>query len=81
MKLLTALATVITAAAAAPSLKTPSNVDVKLEIVGNSEVKATIANNGKDDIRIFKPGTILDKSAVQKVKIAADGEHHLHPHS
>ncbi|KAK2612501.1 hypothetical protein QQS21_001439 [Conoideocrella luteorostrata] len=75
MKLLTTLTTLITVAAAAPSSKKAptSNVDVKLEAIGNSEVKAIISNHGKQDIRVFKPGTILDTSAVQKVKVVADG--------
>lgn len=79
MKLFIALAIVVGSAMAAPSLnKTPSptpdaRLDVKLEPVGNSEVKAVITNNGKDDIRIFKPGTMLDESPIQKVKVAAYG--------
>lgn len=67
MKFLATLAAAISVAAASLS----NEVDVKLEMVGNSEVKAVIANHGTSDIRIFTPGSILDKSAVQKVRVAA----------
>ncbi|ORY60064.1 Deuterolysin metalloprotease family-domain-containing protein [Pseudomassariella vexata] len=57
-----------------------SPLDVKLEMVGNTAVKATITNNGAEDLKVFKTGTFLDDSAVEKVevfqsasKIAFDG--------
>lgn len=55
-------------------------LDVKLEMVGNTAVKATITNTGADALKVFKTGTFLDDSATEKVevfqadsKIAFDG--------
>ncbi|KAK2592334.1 hypothetical protein QQS21_009953 [Conoideocrella luteorostrata] len=72
MKFLAGLAALVSLAAAAPQAPTP--LDVKLEMTGNSAVKATITNNGKNNLKIFRTGTILDSSAVQKTRITgADG--------
>ncbi|KAK6844815.1 Neutral protease 2 [Apiospora arundinis] len=53
---------------------------VTLEKTGNTQVKATVVNNGKEAIKIFKTGTFLDDAAVEKVdvfqgseKVAFDG--------
>lgn len=72
MKFLAGLAALASVAAAAPSAPTP--LDVQLEMTGNSQVKATITNHGKNNLRIFKTGTILDKSAIQKVQITGEGK-------
>ncbi|KAJ6443756.1 metallo-endopeptidase [Purpureocillium lavendulum] len=72
MKFLAGLAALASVAAAAPSAPTP--LDVKLEMTGNSQVKATITNTGKNNLRVFKTGTILDKSAIQKVQITGQGQ-------
>lgn len=62
-------------AMAAPSAekRAPSPLDVKLEMVGNSEVKATVTNNGKSNLKLFKTGTILDSAPVEKARVAYDG--------
>lgn len=65
-----------TMAAAAPTEKrAPTPLDVKLELVGNSEVKATVTNNGKNNLKIMKTGTLLDTAAVEKVEVLSGGEH------
>ncbi|KAI0015764.1 Deuterolysin metalloprotease family-domain-containing protein [Xylariomycetidae sp. FL0641] len=57
-----------------------SPLNVKLEMVGNTAVKASITNSGPSDLKVFKTGTFLDTSATEKVevfqgdkKIAFDG--------
>ncbi|KAK9443275.1 metallo-endopeptidase [Metarhizium brunneum] len=73
MKLLAGLAALVSLGATAPQAPTP--LDVQLQMDGNSAVKATITNNGKDDLKIFRTGTILDKSAIQKTRITGvDGK-------
>ncbi|KAK5991495.1 Deuterolysin [Cladobotryum mycophilum] len=41
-------------------------------MAGNSQVKATITNNGKNNLKIFRAGTILDKAAIEKASVTAD---------
>ncbi|KAG6041482.1 hypothetical protein E4U41_004059 [Claviceps citrina] len=67
MKFITSFAALLCLAAAAPEAPTP--LDVKLEMAGNSAVKATITNNGKENLKVFKTGTILDKAAIQKAHV------------
>lgn len=68
MKFLAGLAALATLAAAAPSAPTP--LDIKLESAGNTEIKAIITNNGKNNLKILRAGTILDNSAIQKTSIS-----------
>ncbi|KAF2115652.1 neutral protease [Lophiotrema nucula] len=65
---LTALAT----AAVVDLGKRDSPLDVKLEMVGNTAVKASITNTGAADLKVFKTGTFLDNSAVEKVQVFQD---------
>ncbi|KAI1841910.1 hypothetical protein JX265_013078 [Neoarthrinium moseri] len=44
-------------------------LDVKLEMVGNTAVKATIVNSGAEDLKIFKTGTFLEDAATEKVEV------------
>ncbi|KAL7619687.1 hypothetical protein AAE478_010229 [Parahypoxylon ruwenzoriense] len=53
--------------------KRDSPLDVKLEMVGNTAVKASITNTGVTDLKIFKTGTFLDDSATEKVAIYQGG--------
>ncbi|KAL7787870.1 Deuterolysin metalloprotease family domain-containing protein [Trichoderma ceciliae] len=73
MKFVAGLLALAALATAAPG-KAPTPLDIKLESAGNAEIKAVITNTGKNNLRIFKTGTILDSSAVEKVKISS-GEH------
>ena len=49
--------------------KRASPLDVKLEMVGNSAVKATVTNTGASNLKIFKTGSFLDETAVEKVDV------------
>lgn len=75
MKVIAGLMALASLAAAAPSVekRAPSPLDLKLEMVGNSEIKATFTNNGKNNIKVLKTGSILDSAAVEKAKVTADG--------
>jgi deuterolysin len=54
--------------------KRDSPLDVSLELTGNTEVKATIKNTGTEDLKLFKTGTFLDDSHVEKVEVFKAGE-------
>ncbi|KAI8270846.1 Neutral protease 2 [Colletotrichum sp. SAR11_239] len=54
--------------------KRDSPLDVKIETVGNSGVKASITNTGASDLKVFKTGSILDKLAVEKAEVFAGSE-------
>ncbi|KAF2678357.1 hypothetical protein K458DRAFT_423058 [Lentithecium fluviatile CBS 122367] len=49
--------------------KRDSTLDVKLELTGNTEVKASITNTGSEDLKVLKTGSFLDEAAVEKVSI------------
>ncbi|KAI1758880.1 Deuterolysin metalloprotease family-domain-containing protein [Hypoxylon sp. FL1150] len=54
--------------------KRDTPLDVKLEMVGNTAVKASITNTGATDLKVFKTGTFLDEnSATQKVAVYQGG--------
>ncbi|KAI2627847.1 Deuterolysin metalloprotease family-domain-containing protein [Hypoxylon sp. NC1633] len=54
--------------------KRTSPLDVKLEMVGNTAVKASITNTGASDLKVFKTGTFLDaNSPTEKVAIYQGG--------
>ncbi|KAJ4313807.1 hypothetical protein N0V94_006769 [Neodidymelliopsis sp. IMI 364377] len=46
-----------------------SPLNVELEITGNTAVKALIKNTGSEDLKLFKTGTFLDDSDVEKVEV------------
>jgi deuterolysin len=54
--------------------KRDSPLDVSLELTGNTEVKATIKNTGSEDLKLFKTGTFLDDTHVEKVEVFKSGE-------
>lgn len=72
MKFVAGLIALAALASAAPG-KAPTPLDIKLESAGNAEIKAVITNTGKGNLKIFKSGTILDSSAVEKVTITSGG--------
>ncbi|RYP76372.1 hypothetical protein DL771_001811 [Monosporascus sp. 5C6A] len=47
-----------------------SPLDVKIEMVGNSQIKASITNTGDSALRVFKTGSILDSRPIEKVKVS-----------
>ncbi|KAI1434759.1 neutral protease 2-like protein [Xylaria sp. CBS 124048] len=60
----------LTSLAGAASLgKRDSPLDVHIEQVGNSGVKATITNSGSEDLKLLKTGSILDSAPVEKVRV------------
>lgn len=48
-------------------------ISVRLEMIGNTAVKAVITNNGPEDLKIFKTGTFLEDSATEKVEVYQHG--------
>lgn len=46
-----------------------SPLNVELEFTGNTAVKALIKNTGSEDLKLFKTGTFLDDSHVEKVEV------------
>lgn len=74
MKFLAGVVALASLAAAAPS-GAPTPLDVKLEAAGNSgKVKATVTNNGKNDLKIFRPGTIFDNASTEKATVSTEGK-------
>ncbi|KAJ6787745.1 hypothetical protein PWT90_04004 [Aphanocladium album] len=69
MKFTTSLLTLASLAAAAPAGE-ESPLDVKLEMSGNSAVKATITNVGKENLKLLRAGSILDKLATEKAIVS-----------
>ncbi len=59
----------VASAASINNAKRASPLDVKIEMVGNSGIKASITNTGASDLKVFKTGTLLDKAATEKVKV------------
>lgn len=49
--------------------KRSSPLDVKIESIGNSAVKASITNTGSEDLKVLKTGSLLDRNAVEKAEI------------
>ncbi|KAK3314168.1 Deuterolysin metalloprotease family-domain-containing protein [Apodospora peruviana] len=47
-------------------------LSVNIEVVDNSNVKATITNTGKTALKVLKPGSILDSTAVEKSVVFSD---------
>lgn len=74
MKFFTVAAGLASLAAAAPS-GAPTPLDVKLEAVDASgQIKAVITNTGKNNLKIFKHGTIFDKAHTEKAVVSAGGK-------
>lgn len=71
MKLFATVTLLVSAASAAVLDVTKRDVSlaVTLEKAGNTQVKATVVNNGKEAIKVFKTGTFLDSAAVEKVDV------------
>ncbi|KAF4970576.1 hypothetical protein FZEAL_10007 [Fusarium zealandicum] len=70
MKLLAGLA-LASMAVAAPLVdkRAPTPLDVKLQMHGNSKIKAVITNHGKNNLKLLKSGTFLDSAAVEKAQV------------
>lgn len=48
-----------------------SPLSVNIDVSDSANIKATITNNGKTALKLLKPGSILDKTAVEKTSIFA----------
>ncbi|KGQ06733.1 Neutral protease 2 [Beauveria bassiana D1-5] len=73
MRFFTLAAALTSVATAAPSAAR-SALDVKIESAGNSgQVKTTITKTGKDNLKIFRHGTIFDNAHTEKAAIEANG--------
>ncbi|KAI0438097.1 neutral protease [Xylaria telfairii] len=59
----------VASAASIDNAKRNSPLDVKIEMVGNSGIKASITNTGASDLKVFKTGSLLDKAATEKVNV------------
>lgn len=51
-----------------------SPLNVELEFTGNTAVKALIKNTGSEDLKLFKTGTFLDDTHVEKVEVFKAGK-------
>ncbi|KAI3333921.1 neutral protease 2-like protein [Ustulina deusta] len=69
MKFLGNIALLASLASAASMGKRATPLDVQIEQVGNSGLKATITNTGAEDLKVLKTGTILDSAPVEKVQV------------
>ena len=69
MKFLSFVALASMAMAAPANKKRANALDVKLEQIGNTEVRAVISNNGVNNLKVLKTGTILDTNPVEKVQV------------
>lgn len=69
MKFLSFVALASMAMAAPANKKRANALDVKLEQIGNTEVRAIISNNGVNNLKVLKTGTILDTNPVEKVQV------------
>ena len=73
MKFLAGLA-MATLAAAAPGFKrAPTPLEVQIERVGNSGIKAVVTNNGQKTLRLLKDGSFLDPAAVEHAHVFQGG--------
>lgn len=69
MKFLSFVALASMAAAAPSNKKRAAALDVAIEQISNTEVRAIISNNGVNNLKVLKTGTILDDKPVEKVQI------------
>lgn len=54
--------------------KRASPLEITIESVGNSGVKASLTNTGSEDLKLLKTGTILDSKAIEKAEIYSGSE-------
>lgn len=56
--------------------KRDATLAVKLEMTGNTAIKASITNTGSEDLKVLKTGSFLDDTAVEKVEVFQGGRHY-----
>ncbi|KAM4054464.1 deuterolysin metalloprotease (M35) family protein [Hirsutella rhossiliensis] len=76
MKGISVLVALAASTLAAPSRekRASSPLKVKIEMVGNSEVKAVIKNEGQESLKVLKTGSILSPVPVEKATVFADDQ-------
>lgn len=50
-------------------------LEVKVESIGNSALKASITNTGPEPLKLLKTGSILDSAAIERAEIFAGCEY------
>lgn len=50
-------------------------LEVTVESVGNSALKASITNTGSEPLRLLKTGSILDSAAIERAEIFSGCEY------
>ncbi|KAL1642643.1 hypothetical protein SLS58_005414 [Diplodia intermedia] len=59
----------VAASAAVELNKRVTPLDVKLETVNNSEIKAIVTNNGNTDLNLFIRNSFLDSASIEKAEV------------
>ena len=54
-----------------------SALRVTLEMAGNTQVKATLANTGESPLKLLRVGSFLDSGLVEKVQVWQAGKFHV----
>ena len=60
-------------AAAVAAAQSSQKIDVKLQVVDNTNIKAILTNNGPRDINVVTTGSILSPVPVHKVQMFSYG--------
>jgi deuterolysin len=74
MKFLTSVSLLVTLANAVTIGRRDEPLSVKLEMTGNTAVQAVITNSGNEALKIFKTGTFLDSSPIEKAQVFKNGK-------
>lgn len=67
------LASLVAAAPSAVRDDPASPLSVRLEMAGNSQVRAVFTNTGEETLKLLKTGTVFSKHATRKASVTADG--------
>ena len=72
--LLAALTAAVSGAAVDLSAADARPLDVMLEMVGNSMVRARVKNIGAAPLKLFRTGSLLGEAPVERAEIFREGE-------
>lgn len=70
---LTAALTGFATALPSPAQTDSKGLEVSLELVDDTNVKATVKNNGQEQLRILKTASILGQAQTDKVHVEGEG--------
>jgi deuterolysin len=59
----------LASAASVDLAKRETPLDLTLELVGNTAVRASVTNSGSEPLRVLKTGSILDNLEVEKSEV------------